>query len=111
VAMNKNKEKQSSAAKNLRRAKQMTNDKKIKKIGAPSTRQGGAYTQDEIDLWQEIKDLRGNKRHLSTHTNTKTGRVQVLERDRFGNNPKTIDDFQLEDFDNLKQAIEEAFKK
>jgi len=110
VAKNKSKERQSSKAKNKRRAEQMV-DKKSKKIDVPSNRQGGAYTQEEINLWDEIKNRDGNKRHLSVHTNTETGRVRVLERNAKGKNPKILDDFKMDDFDEIKQGIEEAFKK
>lgn len=109
VASNKSKEKQSSAKKNKRRAKQMTKHKAAK-IGITSNRQGGAYTQEEIDLWAEIELKKGNKRHLSTHTNTETGRVQVIERDIDGEMDHILDEFTIDNFDAIKQGIEEAFK-
>ncbi len=111
VAKNSNKEKQSSALKNARRGKQMTRRSKRKKIGLSSNRQGGAYKQEEIDLWNEIKNSDGNKRHLSVHTNTETGQVRVLERSEKGEITQVLDEFKLDDFDALKQDRNEAFKK
>jgi len=108
VAENKQREKQSSKAKNRRRARQM--NKKSEKIGQASNRQGGAYTKEEIDLWGEIKLRKGNKRHLSVHTNTETGQVRVFERDAKGRITRTLDDFKLDPFDKIKQAIERLFK-
>jgi|GEM_PF-5053681 len=84
---------------------------KTKRIGQPSNRQGGPYTQEEIDLWQDVKNLGGYKQHISVHTNTKTGRVKVYERDHEGNIAQTLDDSKMENFDELKQAIGEASKK
>jgi len=53
---------------------------------------------------------KGNKRHLSVHTNTETGRVRVFERDAKGRITRTLDDFKLDPFDKIKQAIERLFK-
>ena len=110
VAVNSRGDKQSSKKKNKRRAELLTRSK-LKKIDIPSNRQGGPYTQDEINLWKEIKLDKGNKRHLSTHTNTKTGQVRVFERDEEGNIFETLDDFKIDYFDKLKQSIEEFFKQ
>jgi len=111
VAKNNASEKQGSAAKNLRRAKQML--KKNKKVGKTSKRQGGAYTQSEQDLWQQIKDMDGQKRHISTHTDTSatsTGRVKVLERDTDGNVIGVVDDFDMENFKEIKGGIDQYFQ-
>ncbi|HEB93275.1 MAG TPA: hypothetical protein ENI94_07370, partial [Gammaproteobacteria bacterium] len=64
VAKDNMKNRQGSSAKNARRAKQMTRDK-ARKIGQPSNRQGGPYTQEEIDLWWEVRLKKGNKQHIS----------------------------------------------
>lgn len=109
VAKNRALEKQGSADKNLRRANQML--AKAKKVGKASNRQGGAYTQSELDLWGDVALKTGKKRHTSTHTNTETGRVKVVERDNEGYVSGTIDDFKMEDFESIKKGIEEYFKK
>ncbi|WDE11057.1 PAAR domain-containing protein [Thalassomonas haliotis] len=101
--------KQSSKKKNKRRADKML-DQKAKKIDIPSKRQGGPYNQDEINLWNEIELDKGNKRHLSTHTNTENGQVLVFERDDEGDIIETLDDFKIDGFDELKQNIGEFFK-
>ena len=111
VAKDNKGNRQGSSIKNARRAEQMVTDK-AKKIGQPSNRQGGPYTREEIDLWQEIKDLSGEKQHISVHTNTETGRVRVFRRDHRGiiqGDP--LDEFTLENFKELKEAIGEAIKK
>ncbi|WP_250868768.1 hypothetical protein [Alkalimarinus coralli] len=110
VAKNSNREKQSSKAKNKRRAELMTGEKR-KKIDKPSSRQGGPYTDNELELWGKVLRSYGQKRHLSTHTNTETGRVRVLERDSEGEIIDILDDFSIESFDKVKQAIMEAFKQ
>ncbi|WP_250656896.1 PAAR domain-containing protein [Alkalimarinus coralli] len=109
VAKNTNLERQSSEKKNKRRAKLMTKQKH-KKVNQPSNRQGGPYVNSEIELWSEIIRSKGQKRHLSTHTNTETGRVRILERDSRGNVTDTLDDFNIESFDKVKQLVMEAFK-
>ncbi|WDE08523.1 PAAR domain-containing protein [Thalassomonas viridans] len=109
IAKNNEGYKQCSKHKNKSRAKLMSR-RKHKKIDEPSNRQGGPYTQDEIDLWKEVKASGGDKRHLSTHTNTDKGLVRVYERDDVGDITEMIDEFILEDFEKLKSAIEETFK-
>jgi len=109
VAKDKHGNRQGSRDKNLLRAKTMT--RKEKKIGMPSNRQSGPYTRREIDLWRDIKNLGGYKQHISVHINTETGRVRVYERDHDGNIAKQLDDLIVENFDALKQAIREAFKR
>jgi len=79
-------------------------------VGKASNRQGGAYTKNELDLWQQIKKLGGEKRHISTHTNTNTGQVKVVERDSDGNVFKVVDEFKMDNFDEIKSGIEERFK-
>ena len=87
----------------------MTRDK-ARKIGQPSNRQGGPYTQEEIDLWWEVRLKKGNKQHISVHTNT--GRVRVYNRDKRGivkGDP--LDEFKMENFEEMKKVIGEAFGK
>lgn len=110
MVKNKYKESQSSRAKNARRATQMVRNKS-KKIDQPSGRQGGTYTRGEIDLWQEITDDGGKKRHLSVHTNTETGRVRVFERDTKGKIDRTLDDFMMDGFNEIKRGIGRLFGK
>ena len=110
VATNTNGERQSSRLKNKRRARLMT-ENKAKKIDIPSNRQGGPYTQEEIDLWQDILNRDGRKQHISIHTNTETGMVRVYARDHDGIISKTLDEFKMENFNEKKKAIGEAFKK
>ena len=88
----------------------MTEDN-ARKIGQPSNRQGGPYTQEEIDLWEEIKANKGRKQHISVHTNTETGMVRIYERDEDGVITRKLDEFKMENFEAMKQAIREAFKK
>ncbi len=107
VAKDTKDNKQGSAAKNLNRAEKMAG--KLKKVGVPSNRQGGAYTQAELDLWKQIEDTKGQKRHISTHTNTETGQVKVYERDPDGEIIKTLDEFKLDNFDAVKDGINEHF--
>ncbi len=70
VATNKGGLKQGSAKNNRTHAKKMLT--KHKKVDKPSNRIGGSYTAQEMELWQEVKDKRGRKQHMSTHTNTET---------------------------------------
>jgi len=109
VAKDKKGRKQGSSKKNKKRSETM--GKKSDKVGVASNRQGGAYTQGELDLWKQIKDTKGNKRHISTHTNTETGQVKVYERDPDGNMTKTLDDFKLDNFDEVKVGINNHFNK
>mgnify|MGYP000002584265 CR=1 FL=1 len=108
VAENSKGEKQCSKDKNKSRAVLMCRQKS-KKVDEPSNRQGGPYTQNEIDLWKEIRELGGEKRHLSVHTNTDTGLVRVYERDEDGNIDEMVDEFILEDFNKLASAIKDEF--
>lgn len=101
---------QGSSPKNAKRAEVMVRDKS-KKIGIPSNRQGGAYTEDEIDLWKEIEDRSGSKQHISVHTNTETGKVVVIERDLDGNKDKILDEFTIENIDEVKNTIKKGIKK
>ncbi len=110
VAKDKHGNRQGSTEKNRLRAELMVTDK-ARKIGQPSNRQGGPYTQEEIDLWQEIAHKRGKKQHISVHTNTETGMVRIYERDEKGVIDKKLDEFKMENFEAMKQAIREAFKK
>jgi len=109
VAKDTKDNKQGSSKKNKSRAKTMA--KKTKKVGVPSNRQGGAYTQEELDLWDEVLNRDGEKRHVSTHTNTETGQVKVYERDYKGKITGKLDDFKLDNFDEMKDAINDHFNK
>ncbi len=71
----------------------------------PSTRIGGPYTTQEMELWQEVDDNGGRKQHMSTHTNTETGQVRVFERDHKGNIVKQTDEFKLDNFESTKQKL------
>ena len=106
VAVDSKGNRQGSGKKNNRRANVMTKNKS-KKIDIPSNRQGGAYTQDEINLWEKIRERKGNKKHISSHTNTETGRVKVFERNSDGEIIKTLDDFKLENFKEIKNGLKE----
>jgi hypothetical protein len=109
VAKNSSGDRQGSQEKNLSRATQMVRQKS-RKIDTPSNRQGGAYTQDEIDLWGEVRRLRGEKDHISVHTSTKTGESTVIARDGEGMVSQTLDKFKINNFDAYKKAIENHFR-
>ena len=109
-ATNKYGEKQGSRSGNLRYAQKMTEDKAMK-IGQPSNRQGGPYTQGEIDLWREVKLDRGNKEHTFVRVNTTTNQAQVYRQDNRGNLVELIDEFEVEGADQAKAIFREAFKK
>lgn len=96
--------KQLSWEANEQRAKQMVKKKQKGKVGKPSNRIGGSYTESEIELYQEIKDNGGRKDLVSTHTHTETGDVTVLKHDHNG---KTVasDHFKIENFQMKKQQI------
>ncbi|MFW5444184.1 MAG: PAAR domain-containing protein [Methylococcaceae bacterium] len=109
VAEDKQGRKQSSKKKNEHLAGKMK--KKQNKVDVVSNRKGGAYTQGEIDLANVIFDKVGKKRHLSTHTNTETGRVRVYERDKKGKIVgKPLHDFTMENFKEMKSEITKAVK-
>lgn len=109
VARDNQNNRQGSVGKNKRRSEIMTGDKS-QKVDLPSSRQGGAYTTDEIDLWQEVKDKKGEKRHVSVHTNTETGMVRTYERDEDGEIGSLLDEFKIENFETLKSSIEDFLK-
>ena len=105
-ARNKSGERQGSAAKNLRRANIMV-DNKSRKVGQPSSRQGGPYTREEIELWREIKKRKGKKDHYFVHTDASTGRVRVYRQDHEGRIVEKVDDFQMEGFEAAKAVLRE----
>lgn len=107
VATNKKGHKQGSRDKNLAYAKKTLRQKK--KVGKPSSRIGGPRTSQEMDVWQEVKQKKGDKTHMSVHTNTETGQVRVFERDNRGNIVKQTDEFQLDDFAATKKKLMEDF--
>lgn len=96
--------KQVSWEANLRRSKQMMKKKQKGKVGKPSNRIGGTYTESEIELYQEIKDTDGRKELVSTHTHTETGDVTVLHHDAKGDAVER-DHFKIENFQMKKQQI------
>ncbi|WP_311567187.1 hypothetical protein [Photobacterium arenosum] len=108
VAVNTSNMKQGSSAKN--RLRGSTIKRKRRKVGIPSNRQGGPYTQSEIGLWTEIEDLEGNKRHLVVNTDITSGNVRVYEQDAMGNIVDTIDNFQIEHYDESREIIKESFR-
>lgn len=108
VSRNTSRQKQGSSGNNLKRAKLMR--RKLAKVNKPSNRQGGAYVVDELSLWNEIRQRKGNKQHISVHTNTQTGQVKVVNRDNEGDIDSIIDEFNIESFDKAKQTIEDFFK-
>jgi uncharacterized Zn-binding protein involved in type VI secretion len=84
---------QLSQENNLKRSKKMLG--KTGKVGKASKRIGGAYTKEEMNLWDNIDDIAGNKVLQSTHTNITTGEVKVLKRDLKGKIIEQIDAFNI----------------
>ncbi|MCS6262042.1 hypothetical protein G3479_22845 [Shewanella baltica] len=109
LSSNTNRHRQGSEAKNLTRAKKMT-DKKSK-VDQPSNRQGGAYTQDEQALWDDIKLAGGKKNHLAVFTNTETGQVRAFSQDKDGNLIDKVLDEPIPDFNDAKAIINNAFSR
>ena len=108
VSRNTSRQKQGSSGANKKRAELML--KKRKKIGVVSGRQGGAYGYDEIELWKDIYAMKGNKQHISVHTNSETGEVRTYRRNEKGNIVDNIDMFNIEGFDKAKRAVKDFFK-
>jgi len=108
LSQNNQQQKQGSSKKNRKRAEVMSG--KISKIDVVSNRQGGAYTQSELDIWQNIEDLEGNKRHLASFTNTTDGKVRVYEQDEKGTLTDRLVDDLIPDYEEKKTAIEAYFK-
>jgi hypothetical protein len=102
---------QGSSKKNLKRAKTMTKKQQQGKVGQTSNRQGGAYTDEEMELYEEIWDRRGEKQHFLTHTNTETGIVRTFKQVDGGKIGEKIDEFKIENFKEAKAAIKEYFTK
>jgi hypothetical protein len=109
VAKDNQNNRQGSKGKNKRRSEKMTGDK-AEKVGQPSNRQGGPYTASEIDLWNDVKDQEGDKRHVSVHTNTETGVVRTYERDDDGEITALLDEFTIENFDSIKSTLKDLLK-
>ncbi|WP_052730000.1 hypothetical protein [Photobacterium halotolerans] len=107
VGVNVDNMKQGSAAKNRKRGSQMV--KKRTKVGVPSNRQGGPYKQAELDMWQLVTDLQGNKRHLMVNTDTETGRVKVYEQDTNGDIIDQLDDFIIDGYKDTKAHLSKLF--
>ncbi|NOZ53380.1 MAG: hypothetical protein GXP08_09595 [Gammaproteobacteria bacterium] len=87
--------KQGSAANNQQRGKVM--EGKQSKVGKTSNRKGGAYTQAEIDLWKEIEDDKGQKRHTFIRANQATNKAEVYEQDQDGSLMKKTMEFTVDD--------------
>jgi hypothetical protein len=81
------------------------------KVGQPSNRQGGPYQEGEMVMYQEIRDLGGEKQHLLVHTNTTTGMVRTFEQVDGGKIGEKLDEFEMENFKEAKAMIEEHFTK
>jgi len=64
-----------------------------------------------MDLYWEIERKRGNKQHLLVHTNTETGLVRTFVQDDSGRIGEKLDEFQMENFEEVKAAIKGFFKK
>ncbi len=102
--------KQLSSRANRQTARKMLNKKS--KIGKPSGRQGGPYTSDEINLYEEIDENEGQKKLVSSHANTETGRVRVLQRNSVGDiQGEPLDEFMLEAPEELKQQFMKRYGK
>ena len=111
VAEDSNRNRQGSPKKNRRRAEAMKRKERQGKVGQPSSRQGGAYTEGEMALWNDIFEDEGDKQHILVHTNTTTGVVRTFEQVDGGKIGKKLDEFKLENFEEAKTAIKEFFKK
>jgi hypothetical protein len=97
-------ERQVSKDANLKNAKRMLTKRKQGKVGVPSRRKGGAYREDEMELYDSIFDMSGKKNLISTHTNTETGQVRVIERDGEGS-PVGEEAFEIENLNDVKRQI------
>lgn len=93
---------------NSKRARHMR--LKVNKIGKNSKRIGGAYTRDELELYEFLFGRAGMKRLISTHFNVNTGHMRVVERDSLGRvaRPGTgpLDEFTLDGLTELKSRLE-----
>lgn len=87
--------KQGSHANNKQRGKVMKG--KQSKVGKPSNRKGGPYTQKEIDLWKEIERRKGRKQHTFIRANKATNKAEVYEQDKYGNLGKKTHEFKVDD--------------
>ncbi|MCL1132703.1 hypothetical protein L2748_23910, partial [Shewanella sairae] len=99
-------QKQGSEDKNLTRARNMVNKKKQGKVGKDSNRQGGAYLESEIRLWEDIFEREGRKDHLAVFTNTESGNVKAFWQDRDGNLMDKALDEPIPHFNDAKDIIE-----
>lgn len=106
VSLNQHKggRKQLSKKANLVRAKKMLDKQRQGKIGKESKRIGGPYTEQEIELYQDVFDNDGDKGLISTHTNSNTGEVKVVKADAKGK-PVSKETFQIENYTEKKQKI------
>ncbi|MFW5443141.1 MAG: hypothetical protein ACKE51_02390, partial [Methylococcaceae bacterium] len=74
--------KQGSAANNKQRGAKMKG--KQPRVNKPSNRIGGVYTQEEIDLWKEIRNQGGGKQHTFIRANQSTNKAEVFPQDKDG---------------------------
>lgn len=109
VAKDSQNNRQGSKEKNKSRSEKLTKDK-ANKVALPSNRQGGTYIDDEIDLWKEVQEREGNKRHISVHTNTETGTVRTYERGEDGEIKSLLDEFEIPNFDEIKTSLKDLLK-
>ncbi len=70
---------------------------KQSKVGKPSKRIGGPYTQKEVDLWKGIKKDAGQKKHTFIRANQATNKAEVYEQDEDGTLSKKIMEFTVDD--------------
>ena len=86
--------KQGSAANNKQRGSKMKG--KQPRVNKPSNRIGGIYTQSEIDLWENIDDLQGQKQHTFIRANQSTNKAEVFPQDKKGNLGEKIFEFDVD---------------
>jgi len=111
VARDSKKNRQGSKKKNRLRAEKMKRKEQQGKVGEPSSRQGGPYTEAEMELWTEVKLNKGDKQHLLIHTNTETGVVRTFKQVDGGKVGEKLDEFEVENFKDAKSMIEDHFNK
>ncbi|MEJ2694002.1 MAG: hypothetical protein P8166_13395 [Candidatus Thiodiazotropha sp.] len=111
VAKDNDDNRQGSKKKNRKRAETMKRKEQQGKVGQPSNRQGGSYTEGEMELYGEIERRRGTKQHLLVHTNTETGVVRTFLQGNEGEIGKKLDEFKMENFEEAKAMIKANFKQ
>lgn len=86
--------KQGSAANNKQRGIRMK--EKHPRVNKLSNRIGGAYTQDEINLWEKIERLEGKKQHTFIRANKFTNKAEVFPQDKDGKLGEKIFEFDVD---------------